>query len=110
MITYEVAQQMILDRLAEAEREMHDFGSALPGHAEKPRLTFVISSVTEHDFGWVFFHSTKEYLETNDFNFALAGNSPVIVDRNDGSIHVTGTAFPIEYYIAEYRRGIERGA
>jgi hypothetical protein len=32
----------------------------------------------------------------------MAGNAPFIVDRNDGSIHVTGTAYPTEQYLESY--------
>jgi hypothetical protein len=33
-----------------------------------------------------------------------AGNAPFIVDREDGRIHVTGTAFPTEFYLENYAR------
>lgn len=58
----------------------------------------------EEDFGWVFFYTSKLYYETGDFRYALAGNAPMIVDRRDGSIHITGTAYPTSYFIEEYRR------
>ena len=32
--------------------------------------------------GWLFFYNQKEYIETRDFSFALAGNGPIFVDRN----------------------------
>lgn len=68
-------------------------------------IEFVIldEHTIEEDFGWVFFYQSKQYLETNDFRFALAGNAPYIVNKLDGSIHVTGTAHPTEYYIQNYR-------
>lgn len=52
----------------------------------------------EQDFGWVFFYAAS------DPDVTLAGNAPVIVDRRDGSVHATGTAFPIEEYVASYAR------
>ena len=58
----------------------------------------------ETDFGWVFFWNSKEYVETDEFRYALAGNAPLIVDRRDGSIHETSTAEPIEEIIERYRR------
>jgi hypothetical protein len=56
----------------------------------------------ERAFGWVFFYQSREYLDTGDLGFRMLGNAPLIVDRSDGSIHVTGTAEPIEHYIKEY--------
>jgi len=32
------------------------------------------------------------------------GNSPIIISKFDGSLHVTGTAQPIEYYIENFVR------
>jgi immunity protein 35 of polymorphic toxin system len=58
----------------------------------------------EQSFGWVFFYESKKYLDTGDYHFRALGNSPFIVDRSDGSVHVTATARPIEYYIAEYEK------
>ena len=52
----------------------------------------------ERDFGWAFFYGPK------DPSVLLAGNAPFIVDRKDGSIHVTGTAYPIENYLESYAR------
>jgi hypothetical protein len=57
----------------------------------------------EEDFGWVFFYTSKLFHETGDYRYALAGNAPMIVDRSEGSIQPTGTAYPISHYLAEYR-------
>lgn len=58
----------------------------------------------ERDFGWVFFYESREYLDTGQFGFRMLGNAPIIIDRRDGSLHVTGTAQPVEHYIAAYER------
>jgi hypothetical protein len=62
----------------------------------------------EREFGWVFFYQSQEHLDTGDLGTVLAGNAPLIVDRRDGSIHPTGTAYPVDRYIAEYERKRER--
>jgi len=67
-------------------------------------LVIVDHQTIEDDFGWVFFYSSKKYLETGDFHDAVARNAPIIVDRRDGSIHSTGTAEPIEIYIERYKK------
>lgn len=56
----------------------------------------------ERPFGWVFFYESGKYLETGDEHFAALGNSPLFVDRRDGSLHVAGTARRIIYYIERY--------
>ena len=57
----------------------------------------------EYEFGWVFFYNTRAYLETGDEMQMAAGNAPVIVSTN-GTVHVTGTAHPVEHYITLYRK------
>jgi hypothetical protein len=49
-------------------------------------------------YGWVFCYSSRDGED-------LAGNAPVIVGRN-GELHLTGTARPLEYYLAAYERSL----
>jgi len=67
---------------------------------------FVILDVSpiEKDLGWIFFYSSKAFVETRNPEYGVFGNAPIIVDREDGSLHVTGTGLPIEDYIEEFRR------
>lgn len=60
----------------------------------------------EKEFGWIFFYSSQKYEETDNISYALAGNAPIIVNKFNSSIHITGTAFDIEYYIAEYEANL----
>ena len=60
-------------------------------------------TITE-DFGWVFFYQSKEYLETGDPLNSLLGNAPLIVSRSDGTLHETGTAESIEFYVENFKR------
>ena len=110
MIDFETAQRIIAERLVKMERDMNNFGSALPDHKDKPYLHLVVTKTTEYEFGWVFAYNTREYIETNNISHALAGNAPLIVDKDDGQIYVTGTAPPFEQYIEQYRKGIKRRA
>ena len=56
----------------------------------------------EKAYGWVFFYQAKAYLESGDIVDALVGNAPYIVNKYTGEVHETGTANPVEEYIAEY--------
>ena len=56
----------------------------------------------ERPYGWVFFYQSRAYLKTRQPTLALRGNAPVIFNRISGEYHVTGTAEPLEHYIAEY--------
>lgn len=69
-----------------------------------PELIILDEHTQETDFGWVFFWNSKQYEETGDFRFALAGNAPLIVDRRDASVHMTSTSLPVEEIIESYRK------
>ena len=58
----------------------------------------------EKSYGWVFFWNTKKFIETDDNTYALFGNAPVIVNKEDRSVHFTGTGEPIEDLIRAYER------
>jgi hypothetical protein len=57
----------------------------------------------EANFGWVFFYTSRLFRETGDVRYAVAGNAPLIVDRVDGSIHLTDTVQPLADHIDQYR-------
>ena len=67
-----------------------------PGH-------LVVTETREIPEGWVFFYNSRRYLESGDIRDSVAGNAPLIVDRDDGTVHTTGTARDIDYYIGQYR-------
>ena len=58
----------------------------------------VEDSTLKKPYGWVFFYRGKDQL--------LAGNAPIIVDRIKGELRVTGTARPIDEYLAEFEASI----
>ena len=58
----------------------------------------------ERAFGWVFFYHCERWLQTRDPKYDTVNNAPLIIDRANGSVHVTGTAQTIDFYIAEYER------
>jgi hypothetical protein len=53
----------------------------------------------------VIFYDSARHQETLTVSDQLAGNSPLIVDRVDASVHETGTAEPVEKYLADYVAG-----
>jgi hypothetical protein len=60
-----------------------------------------ISQVEDKPYGWVFHYNTKDYDSKDIFTY-MVGNAPIIIDRVDGELRVTGTAYPTDHYIKEY--------
>lgn len=108
MFSKQSADAAVQARLREMEREMDLFGSALPENKDRPPHHLVVTGTTEHEFGWVCFYNSQEFLETGDFLYSLVGNAPFIFNRADGRLYSTGTARPIEHYIEEFRSGVRR--
>jgi hypothetical protein len=73
--------------------------------SKEHNLVLLYEHTIEFESGWVFFYQTKEYTETRDISKMIADNAPFIIDREDGSLHITGTDLPIEKYIRDYVRG-----
>ena len=57
--------------------------------------------VVKKPYGWVFFYQSTAFL-SGDPLAELAGNAPLLVDRCEGEIRVTGTARRLSEYLAAY--------
>jgi hypothetical protein len=110
MFTRQHADQVIATFLEEHEIASFDFESPLPQHEDRHVQKLVVVRVDEHDFGWLYFYDGSVHAQTGKPSDALVGNAPLIVDRADGKLYVTGTTHPIEHYLQEYRRGIRTPA
>jgi hypothetical protein len=87
--------------VTEARKIVRDYLDKLEADTGE-ELEVVDAETIERSFGWVFVYDSKAYLKTREFSDRLAGNAPLIVDRDTGKLHVTGTAKPVEHYIAEH--------
>lgn len=79
---------------------------------EKPqdyKLVFSRIETLPQLSGWLFFFNTEAYLETGNFLDGLAGNAPILIDRESGKIFPTGTAEPAEHYVRRFMesKGLE---
>jgi hypothetical protein len=105
MLTRQQADEVAAAWLDRHEIAAIDFESPLPRHDERNVQKLVVVRVDEHDFGWVYFYDGSAHIETGNVSDAVVGNAPLIVDRTDGKLYITGTAHPIEHYLREFRRG-----
>jgi Immunity protein 35 len=53
-------------------------------------------------YGWVFFYQSRRYLASGQTRDRLAGNAPILVERANCEVRVTGTARSLEHYLAAY--------
>lgn len=64
-----------------------------------------IIKVEDKPYGWVFYYNAKNFDE-DDTSTHIAGNTPIIIDRIDGEIRITGSAYPTEHYLKEYEASL----
>jgi hypothetical protein len=60
------------------------------------RLAIIRNRTLAKPYGWIFFYGSRDRDER------IAGNAPIIVDRIDGEIRVTGTAQSLDTYLRQY--------
>ena len=73
------------------------------GHASGIDLVLLEEPISSGNFGWVFGYESRVFLETNDIRDAIAGNAPILIDKNSGQILVLGTAHDVEKYVHMYQ-------
>jgi len=110
MFTRQHADQVVATYLDEHEIAAFDFESPLPRHEDRHTQKLAVARVDEHDFGWVYFYDSASHIQTGRPSDAVVGNPPLIVDKADGKLYITGTQHPVEHYLQEYRRGIRTKA
>lgn len=88
--------------ITQAKQFAHTYLSSLSEDLEPDSVVIIDSATIERAFGWVFFYQSRDYMESGSASDCLAGNAPLIVDRLTGNVVPTGTAHPIEHYLAEY--------
>jgi hypothetical protein len=67
-----------------------------------------LAAVDENDHGWVFYYNSKQYFETNEVSYALAGNGPILIDKEDGKLYAFGTAESTEDYLKNFELNKEQ--
>jgi immunity protein 35 of polymorphic toxin system len=72
----------------------------------KPGTEFLVleEKVQDKDWGWVFFYGTRQFVETGDPRFVIAGTGPFVIERADGALQFLSTSVPPSRAIAEYER------
>jgi hypothetical protein len=52
---------------------------------------------------WVFGYNTREFIETDDLFSMLLGNAPIVIDRQDGSVHEIRAGGPPDAYLEKHQ-------
>ncbi|MCG8352079.1 MAG: YrhB family protein [Chloroflexales bacterium] len=89
MITKEQAHDIVLKAINETYTVPDD------------TLIILDDATQEIDLGWVFSYDSKRFVKTDDFDYALAGNGPVVVLRENGDVYRLGTAVELDLALVQ---------
>jgi hypothetical protein len=91
MLTFKQAKKIVTDILAK-----EDF--SLPNDS----LIIVDNLTIEKPYAWIFIYTSQLWHETNDKKYAIAGNAPIIVDKQTGKQTSYSTAYGIDLIVDKY--------
>jgi immunity protein 35 of polymorphic toxin system len=74
---------------------------------EFPNDTLELEHTTEFDEGWLFFFSSKLFLETRNIIYRSMGLGPVIVGKENGEIYQAGSGGNEELWIEEFKEFLQ---
>ena len=72
----------------------------------EPDDGLVLAKFVEFDEGWVFYFTSRKYLETRDLQYRPIGAGPVIVGRENGDAYQSGSGYTEEEWINQFREYI----
>ena len=91
----------------EAFKVVRNFLDEMTSSSEStPELTIVEEDTIEKPFGWVFFYQSKIFLETGEYQHRVAGNGPLIVNREGGNLYICPSYQSSEKSISIYEQNI----
>ena len=73
---------------------------------EGDTLVVLDEQTVEREYGWIFFYTSRRLIETGDPSYLVAGNAPIVVNRQTGKLTYLGTAEPFENYLRRYEASI----
>ena len=91
----------MINQLQAREIVYEEINKRDPYWPDKPEMIILDEYTTEEEYGWVFYWTSRPWHETGDFRHAIAGNGPIIISREDGSLYPCGTSPPLEDRIRE---------
>jgi hypothetical protein len=76
-----------------------------PDPYRSEQIELVIVETMERPWGWVFVYDSAAHVRSGAFDDMIAGNAPILVERESGRLFVTGTAESTEHYITLFEQG-----
>ncbi|MEY9843072.1 hypothetical protein ABH940_000120 [Streptacidiphilus sp. BW17] len=59
-------------------------------------MRLLVTGAEEHELVWIVYYQSEEFVLTRNWEAALAGNGPYLVDRVDGGLHRIGVVSEVQ--------------
>jgi len=91
MMTFDQAKKIVNDRLTK-----------IVPSTSNDSLIIVDELTIEKPYAWIFTYTSQLWLETKDDKYAIAGNAPIIIDKQTGKQTSYSTAYDMTSLIDKY--------
>ncbi|HAS39845.1 MAG TPA: hypothetical protein DCS93_05170 [Microscillaceae bacterium] len=68
------------------------------------KLAIMSEETIAFEEGWMFFYQSEAFIKTGNEDEMVGGNAPIIIDKYNESVHITGTSRDEDFYIEKYRQ------
>ena len=97
MITYDQAWFIAKDYIKPREASLRKY---------EPDDNLVLGKSVEFEDGWLFYFTSRKYLETRDSRYRPIGAGPVIVGRENGDVYQGGSGYTEEEWIDQFKDNV----
>ncbi len=95
---------MMMDR----EHAIREAADALSKKTPSGQSWMIIEEDSmEINSAWIFFYNSREYIETKNIIFHLAGNGPIFVNKKTGEVDFYGSTPPLIDIIYSYEKRLK---
>ena len=94
MITYDQAWNIAQNYIKPREEALRKV---------EPDDNFVLGKSVEFDEGWLFYFTSRKYLETRDLQYRPIGSGPLIVGKERGDVYQGGSGYTEEQWIDQFK-------
>ncbi len=74
------------------------------GNNTQIQLAIIDDEIVEFENGWLFCYQSADYVNTGNFGALISGTAPLIVDKENESVHITDTTMTEDFYIEKYNK------
>jgi hypothetical protein len=69
---------------------------------KEDEISIVDDLTVEREWGWIFIYQSQRWIETRNRRYQVLGLCPIVIEKNDGSLHYLDEGINMEECIKKY--------